>query len=456
MRAEHAFAPTRSTAPLLSGAASSCVVESEFVASSRRTQRPSHEHVPALDGLRGVAVLLVLFGHAPLLLATRGSDAGGFWQASRGGWIGVDLFFVLSGFLITRILIGARGSEGAFRNFWLRRALRIFPLAYAYLALLAALAWLAPGFATLRDLPAFAWAASYLTNLHIALEGWTQPQLALLWSLAVEEHFYLLWPLAALALPRRALGLLLVAVLVGAPWLRWSLLDHVGVRGIYVLTPCRIDTLACGALLALAWDSAWRTTVQRAARWLALPAFACVSGVLIAGVEAVDPATPRWFHIGGFSAIAASFAVVCALALERSSALARALAMPALRAIGRISYGMYVWHALAALVVRHGLDRLGWDLGLFVSSTLWLFAVLLVASASYRWIEAPFLRWKDRIARRHPAAEIAIAPPASRVDREPLYELLPQPARLADLELPFESLQRTHAPSHREEQVTSS
>ncbi|MBL8898332.1 MAG: acyltransferase [Planctomycetes bacterium] len=413
-------------------------------------------HVPALDGLRGLAVLLVLFGHAPLLLAASGSDAGGFWHASRGGWIGVDLFFVLSGFLITRILLGARGSAGAFRSFWLRRALRIFPLAYAYLAVLAALAYLAPGFASLRDLPGFAWAACYLANLHIAIDGWTQPQLALLWSLAIEEHFYLLWPCAALALPRRALGLLLGAVLVASPLLRWSLLDDVGARGIYVLTPCRIDTLACGALLALAWDSAWRATVQRAARWLALPAFACVGSVLIAGVEAVDPATPRWFHIGGFSAIAASFAVVCALALERSSALARALAIPALRAVGRISYGMYVWHALVALVLRHGLDRLGMDLGLFASSALWLIAVLLVASASYRWIEAPFLRWKDRIARRDPAAEIAVAPPAPRVEREPIYELLPQPARGVNVEVPFESLQRAHAPSHRDEHVTSS
>jgi peptidoglycan/LPS O-acetylase OafA/YrhL len=383
--------------------------------------------VPALDGLRAIAVLLVLFGHAPLLLA-RGAAASGLWYGSRGAWIGVDLFFVLSGFLITRILLQARGSAGAFRSFWLRRALRIFPLAYAYLALLAALAWLAPGFAALRDLPAFAWAAGYLANLHIALDGWTQPQLALLWSLAVEEHFYLLWPLAALSLSRRALIWLLCGVLLGAPLLRWLLLDALGPRGIYVLTPFRIDTLACGALLALAWESPRRAQVQRAARWLAWPAFAFVGFVLIAGLEAVDPATPRWFHVGGFSAIAASFAIVCALALVRSSPLARALATPALRAVGSISYGLYVWHALVALCVRRALEVLGLDLGLYASFALWIAAVLVVASASYRWIEAPFLRWKDRIGRRDSAASSA------EPESEPIFELRPQPARARELE----------------------
>lgn len=354
-------------------------------------------HHPGLDGLRAIAVLLVLYDHAPQVL---GRDRGGqsvFWSASPGAWIGVDLFFVLSGFLITSILLRSVGEPGAFRRFWLRRALRIFPLAYLYLGVLALCAWLLPGFAQLADPNAYAWAAGYLLNVRIAVWGWTPAALGILWSLAVEEHFYCVWPLVVLRARRAVVAWVLIVTVAATPLLRWLLLPSLGQVGVYVLTCCRWDTLAWGALLAMAWHSPHRERLRRMLAWAAWPALAVVASVLAVPVHAVDPHTPAWFHVVGYSAIAGAFTVVVGVAMAPPVRLGRWLGQPLLGHVGRISYGLYVWHVLAAQLTTHALGLFGIGTCLSVRAGLWLVLLFAMATASYRWFEAPLLRVKDRI-----------------------------------------------------------
>lgn len=353
-------------------------------------------HWPALDGLRALAVLLVLYNHAPPLLF--GDGGRGIWHGSRGAWLGVDLFFVLSGFLITSILLQAHGRPGALRRFWLRRALRIFPLAYAYLVTLAVVTWLVPGFLHLRDASAFGVAAVYLINFHIATHGWPATAFSLLWSLAVEEHFYLVWPFVVLHLPRRLVVVVVLALVALAPLLRAVELSRLGAVGVYVTTHCRCDTLAWGALLAIGWHGAVRERLRRLAGWLLVPSLACVGWVLVTPLPPLGPLTPEWFHVGGYSAIAASFTVWCAFAVEPPPWLQHALGNAVLGRIGRISYGLYVWHVLTAELTVRGLARLHLEACEPLLVITWLVLLFATASLSHRWLEAPLLRLKDRIA----------------------------------------------------------
>lgn len=355
-------------------------------------------HRPALDGLRALAVLLVLYNHAPALFGRGHGAAGGWFHGSRGAWIGVDLFFVLSGYLITNILLHGRGQPGALRRFWIRRALRIFPLAYVYLGALALLAWATDAFPALRDGEAFGWAAAYLTNAHVAAVGWGAPALALLWSLAVEEQFYLAWPLLALRLPRRALVAALAAAVVAAPALRaWTLASH-GDVAAYVLPWCRMDALAWGALLALGWDTPLRQRLAMAARWLAAPATAFVAWMLLARITPVGDGATHGFVAFGFTAVALAFATWVALALAPPRGVAALLAAAPLRAIGRVSYGLYVWHVITAQAVAIALHAAAPHAPLFAYLGAWLLLLGAVAAASWRWLEAPLLRLKARWA----------------------------------------------------------
>src|SRR5262249_33425960 len=204
-------------------------------------------HVRAFDGLRGIAILLVLLRHVGEDLP--GRRLGGLVDAAlNAGWLGVDVFFVLSGFLITGILLDARGDEaqptpGYFRRFYARRALRIFPIYYLFLVITRPSGmW---------------WYVSYASNVLIARHGWPDGLLETghPWSLAVEEQFYLVWPAIIAWTPRRWLAGLCVAVIGAAIAMRVLLIHQGAALAAYVLTPARADTLAIGATLAIALRS---------------------------------------------------------------------------------------------------------------------------------------------------------------------------------------------------------
>src|SRR5437870_557283 len=164
--------------------------------------------VRALDGLRGIAILMVMLYHQTVMVGSTGIDRFvGFWTLS--GWIGVDLFFVLSGFLITGILSDSKGATGYFRNFYARRVLRIFPLYYGVVAFSLLILpyiphWKLENLARIKGDELWYW--TYLSNFSIAAHAaFRHGILDVSWSLSIEEQFYLMWPLLVLLLSRRSL-----------------------------------------------------------------------------------------------------------------------------------------------------------------------------------------------------------------------------------------------------------
>lgn len=311
---------------------------------------------PALDGLRAVACLMVLAHHC-------GRDHAASWGArlynrgSAAGWAGVDLFFVLSGFLITSLLFDMRGRIGALRSFWSRRAVRILPLSYAYLGVvLFSPLW--------RDEPWHAgiyreqwWFWLYVNNwLALYRPSLDHGVLAHFWSLAIEEQFYLIWPLVVLSLPPSRVRALCVGLSVASVAGHVSAVTlHVTTDLIHSLTPARLDGLLLGSWLALFMrrerPSPWPAASHR---WL-LAAAAALAVVLAAPARGL-PAGHRWVLAVGSPALAVIFTLLlCALLIAPRDALVRRVSeAPALVALGRVSYGFYVLHLpVVASLRRH-------------------------------------------------------------------------------------------------------
>ncbi len=312
----------------------------------------SASHIPSLDGLRGVAVLLVMVSHFAIL-APGSPLQEVLIGAARIGWIGVDLFFVLSGFLITGILVDSRGSQGYFRRFYARRTLRIFPLYYAFV-LLVLVAWprlSGSALTSWRDELTF---FAYGSNILFAFVGWEgmPGHTTHLWSLAVEEQFYLLWPLVVFGVAPQRLWRICVG-LIAAAWASRAALAYVFPDGIagYALLPARMDALAMGSLLAVAVrEPGWQ---DRLRRW-ALPATA-IAVSLLAVTAALSPLLrpnegpfpPLALHVQllaypAFDLLSLALVGGCVIAFAegRRSFLDAGW----LRAFGRYSYALYLLH----------------------------------------------------------------------------------------------------------------
>jgi peptidoglycan/LPS O-acetylase OafA/YrhL len=379
--------------------------------------RAARGHLPALDGLRGLAIVLVL-GHAfDLVPASTGAATAVGQALDRAldlGWIGVQLFFVLSGFLITGLLVDATGDPRRpryYRDFFVRRVLRIFPLYYAALivayVVLPLVVTPPPGHGAHQ-----LWLWTYLSNFAAPL-GAAEAAFPHVWSLAVEEQFYLVWPIAVRLLVRRdgrALAGLCAAMVLLAVVARVLVRADLGAAAAYSFTPCRMDALAVGALAALAVRSA------RAAAWLVTlrpgRVVAAGAGLILAALAAGKLArTGAVMQTVGYGVIAAGGAVLLlGVVLDgvRGGPTARALGWAPLRAIGRYSYGMYVFHAPLHLFVGLPLlaryaptPSLAVALGYVAAATA---VTVATAALSFHLFERPFLALKDRLAPR-PAAE---------------------------------------------------
>ncbi|MBL8726685.1 MAG: acyltransferase [Planctomycetes bacterium] len=345
-------------------------------------------HLPALDGLRACAVLLVLWCHVPLhtegyptwLLAAR--------ALVEPGALGVEIFFVLSGFLITRILRAERQDQRPVRWFLLRRVLRIFP---AYYLLLAILWWTWPG-------DYFGLCAVYLAN--VLTIGWPEQQFPMqhAWSLAIEEHFYLLWPLlVAFAAPQRPQQVLLLALplMLGAAFVVGHQCEHgLAMRLVGQASPIRFFSLAAGCLVACAED--WFRA--RPSRWWLVALLLLVPALLANNLLLVVFA-PQWTGrpplvgvawLPGLWLLALTSTALVALLTTLAFGARRTpwavLASAPLRAIGRISYGLYLYHLPIFYTVLHPqptLERL----------LLALAATFAAAGASYWLVERPILRF---------------------------------------------------------------
>jgi peptidoglycan/LPS O-acetylase OafA/YrhL len=342
---------------------------------------------PGLDGLRALAVAGVVLYHA-----------GVSWMP--GGFLGVDVFFVLSGYLITSLLLAERRREGrvGFKAFWLRRARRLLPavLLVIFVCLLAASTIARDDLARTRG-DALA-SLVYMTNWHLIaashsyFNAFGRPSLLQhLWSLAVEEQFYLFWPLVLLGslklVGRRWTILLTVLLALASTALMWGLFNpNQDPSRVYYGTDTRASTLLVGALLAFAWPlGGFRDEVsRRAARVLDGVGCLALLGVLafFVRVQDYDP----WMYRGGFLLVALCTAVLIAVVVHPASVLGRALGTRTLRWIGVRSYGIYLWHWPVMMLTRPGID-VPWRGTLVILAQIAL--TLVLAALSYRYVETP-------------------------------------------------------------------
>jgi peptidoglycan/LPS O-acetylase OafA/YrhL len=364
-------------------------------------------HMPALDGLRGIAVLLVIIDHISASISAEYGVFNVLMKMDHLGWTGVDLFFVLSGFLITGILYDAKPGPDFFKNFYARRALRIFPLYYLVLILFLILA---PLMAYLdmasRENPV--WLYVYLTNIVISFNGTGAfGGLDHFWSLAVEEHFYLVWPAIIYFFSRRAVMSIAVAAMVIAFVCRLAVMagDPAHYVAAYAATPMRMDSLAAGAFIALAARGPGGISA------LVKPAFIVAAGALaVFLVLLVVRDTPNELDAGiatlGYPLLWAFFGSVLVLSLkwEPLNAIMRARV---LRWFGKYSYGMYVWHPIVFLIVlhsgfAHALRGPVTPLSATVSVAIALALMIVVTLASWHLWEKQFLKLKARFPERAP------------------------------------------------------
>ena len=371
-------------------------------------------HLPALDGLRGLAVVAVLLFH-------------GGWAGAAGGFLGVDVFFVLSGFLITSLLLSEQRSTGtiALRRFWSRRARRLVP---ALLVVVAAVAAAAPLFdpSAMVGLRGDALAAlAHVANWRFVAEGadyfvrTSAPSpLNHLWSVAIEEQFYVVWPLVVLVLARRRRAARWVGLVAAggaaASATAMVLLHGAGadVSRLYYGTDTRAHTVLIGAAAAALLAPRGRgASSPTAARWpravrLLLGAAAISAGVnLLAGVALVEGGE-AWLYDGGLPLFSMAAAILIVhVVLIPDGLVAKVLGLGPLGGLGRLSYGLYLWHWPLFLLLTAA--RTGLSGGALLAVRL--AATLALAFASYRLLESPMrARHLRRAAWSRRAAPVAV------------------------------------------------
>ena len=351
---------------------------------------PRH-YLPQLDGVRAIAVILVVLTHA-IVVPSSGLLAWAARHVLSNGWIGVDLFFALSGYLITSILLTAKTRAHYFRNFYARRFLRIFPLYYAVVAILAVTSRWMP-FGSPRPLWPY---LTYTSNVWTVLSGREWEPLGHAWSLAIEEQFYLVYPLVVMRLDTVRLRTLMLWIIGLSPLARLATnaLMHPGVS--YFLTITRLDVLAMGALIAITFEHTTPVSDRFVRRvrgaLVGLTALSCVLWL----TKQLD-FKKLLFNAVGLTTIDATLACfLCLAALSGLGWFERFLRQPLLVSVGRVSYGIYLIHyPITRLVEFHARQRLPDD--------WWRTCVVAVTSvtlttglAALSWIvlERPILQLK--------------------------------------------------------------
>jgi peptidoglycan/LPS O-acetylase OafA/YrhL len=358
----------------------------------------------SLDGWRGVAILLVFVRHYFLtshvhLRIIQATE----WVASAG-WVGVDLFFVLSGFLITGILLDTRGHKHYFRNFYARRTLRIFPLYYGVLLLSLAPTKLLHLQWQRGDIVHFLYVGNIAIQFNPALDG-VKPWLNFdaLWSLAVEEQFYLVWPLMVLFIANRK-ALRWIAAFMGAALLiRIALIvllppGH-AFEWNYKVLPMRADALLCGAAAAILVRAGTLEEAVQRFRW---PAW--IAAIGIAAILIQDRRLEFHSNLSSaivFPCLGILFACLLLVALQNGSWAYRIGRTPWLRFFGRYSYGIYIFHLLVdtTFLMRWLQNRTHSQA---LGGILYVISILILTTAvavlSYELYERHFLKLKSRFS----------------------------------------------------------
>lgn len=360
---------------------------------------PNRPHYPALDGLRGIAILLVVLFHN-----------FGFVEYFTFGWLGVDLFFVLSGFLITNILLNSLSQPYYLKNFYKRRILRIFPLYYLVLVIaLWILPWTVPvgeTFHFYRDNQVWLW--TFTQNWLYATKDIGDSNILFhLWSLAAEEQFYLIWPLIILLVRNykwlTGLCFIFLGCMIFARIRIWH--EHLpGFNYFSLYTFTRMDGLFIGSALALVRKIGPDLISRHTA--LIISGIAGINFLFFFINRAKEFSYP-YFPIVGYSTVAVVFAVIVNEAVSDSTKqVVRILRIPVLRFFGKISYGFYLihWplHRLLAPLLHNRLANLtGYANSslLLITSLLTTGLAVALSVLSYRYFESYFLKLKDKWTR---------------------------------------------------------
>lgn len=363
-------------------------------------------YIKSLDGVRALAILLVMSFHADI---------------TYFGWMGVQLFFVLSGFLITGILWQDKHQEGTvgykLKKFWVRRSLRIFPLYFGWLFFLGLtyLLFHFPGYFTTY----FPYLATYTVNYSRTLPGWQgNPLFTHLWSLSIEEQFYLFFPLVMFFLRAKWIKYFMIFFVLAAPFIRYLLGEYYSGRGhepsvvadiIYWNTLSHLDAFFLGGLIPVL---SLHKKIRRPQILFTIALVMAASAGLVNFFDAAPPGVPyplelgynhgrveNYEHVWHYTVLNFLFAssiLVLASRGNRPSLLTKVLENRWLVSVGRVSYGMYIFHwavyvyIFARFLPAHSLWM---KIVFFIPYTI---AVYLVARLSYYFYEAPFLKLKDK------------------------------------------------------------
>ncbi len=350
--------------------------------------QPRRDVIPQLDGLRALAVLLVLWEHLPDNLLGRPLKLAAL--ALQPGYFGVDLFFVLSGFLITRILLFNRENGVSLKDFMIRRMARIFPVYYALLAILSVFAF---G-------PYLIWCATYLSNFAFSFDRSPNP-MRHTWSLCVEEHFYLVWPFVAVKLGAAKVARIAIWMIAAAYVLavlavlfrHWHQIDML----VYRATPFRLGSLGIGAFAAV-HENFLRSDLKRL-KWIAFGFLGtailfAAPGLATSQIEEFRAWT-KVFKLIGFG-FASGFLLLIVLSLsDAKTFLAKSLSSGVLPYIGRISYGLYLFH-YPIFYFMNVLDGSQTHDQLLLRTLIAVLASFAAASISFHFFEKPFMDWQRR------------------------------------------------------------
>lgn len=356
----------------------------------------SSRRLPSLDGLRGLAILLVVAFHLGFVVHPAGSGPARTYVP--GGYVGVDVFFVLSGFLITALLLEERHRTGgvSFRGFYSRRAYRLLPALGVLLA--AHVAYAAyEGVPVWREVEALISISFYSSNISQALHLYMPAELGQTWSLAVEEQFYLVWPSLLLLLlgwrlrksarTRTILPWVFISTLVLTNVARTLTWRTEGYPAAIMMPYCHADGLAIGCALAFLWKQG-KLPVRNAGRF----GWAALLGLLAFTFFWPQGPAGNLVYYGGYTLLALAAAAIVNAVLVGARGLSGLLSVRPLTAIGRVSYGLYLWHLMILdIVVQHGSSIDAWSragLGLALSAA--------ATAASWYFVERPFLRLKAR------------------------------------------------------------
>jgi peptidoglycan/LPS O-acetylase OafA/YrhL len=362
--------------------------------------------VGELDGIRALAAIAVLLYHCG------GIPTRALRYLAGGGWCGVDVFFVLSGFLITRLLVSELDRNGTISlpSFYLRRALRLYPAFVSAIVLAAAVAYLTwpapPGFHQ------FIYLFTYLQNIWLAFTYSPAMNGTILlwpaWSLCIEEQFYLLWPITLRGIGHhQAIPVLLVTIILTALartacylWIQggWSQANIVGNRSeafVYYFTLTRLDLIGIGCVLGLSLDRIDKSSrlLSGQALWIYI---AIVAAMVLFGVH-----VHTFYYTVGASVLAIGVGgVISVIWLGKGNALTRMLSARPLVEIGKVSYGIYLFQVLPVLTdLKYWIPLAEIQMLVRIQWIIWAVSIFLIAELHYRFVEMRFLALRNRIGR---------------------------------------------------------